>query len=31
LAAPMYDYDVGVTSRATYNVKRVDGDYFDEG
>jgi len=30
LATLMYDYDVGVTSRATYTVKRIDSDYFDE-
>lgn len=24
----MIDYEVGVSSRSTYAVKRVDGDYF---
>ena len=26
----MYDYGIGVTGRATYAVKRVDADYFEE-
>jgi restriction endonuclease Mrr len=26
----MMDYDVGVNTSATYSVKRVDSDYFDE-
>jgi restriction endonuclease Mrr len=26
----MTDYDVGVNTSATYSVKRVDSDYFDE-
>ena len=30
LAELMTDYDVGVNTSATYSVKRVDSDYFDE-
>lgn len=30
LAELMIDFDVGVNTAATYNVKRVDSDYFDE-
>jgi restriction endonuclease Mrr len=26
----MMDYDVGVNTSATYSVKRVDSNYFDE-
>jgi restriction system protein len=31
LADLMMDYDVGVNTAATYSVKRVDSDYFDDG
>jgi len=30
LAALMFDHEVGVTPRATYTVKGIDGDYFEE-
>ncbi len=30
LAELMIDHDVGVSGEATYTVKRVDSDYFDE-
>ena len=30
LAELMIDFDVGVNTAATYHVKRVDSDYFDE-
>ncbi len=31
LAELMIDSGVGVNTSATYNVKRIDSDYFDEG
>ena len=30
LAELMIDFDVGVSTRATYQIKRIDSDYFDE-
>lgn len=30
LASLMMDFDVGVTAVATYTVKRIDSDYFEE-
>ena len=30
LAQLMIDFEIGVTTARTYNVKRVDSDYFDE-
>jgi len=30
LAELMIDFNVGVSSRALYDVKRIDGDYFNE-
>ena len=30
LAELMIDYGVGVTTDATYEVKRIDADYFDD-
>lgn len=31
LAQLMIDYNLGVSSQRTYEIKRLDGDYFDEG
>ena len=31
LAELMIDFDLGVNAVATYQMKRVDSDYFDEG
>ena len=31
LAEYMIDYDIGVSTVKTYEIKRVDSDYFDEG
>ena len=30
LAALMFEHDVGVTKVGTYELKRIDGDYFEE-
>ena len=30
LAELMIDYDLGVTSKATYQIKQIDSDYFGE-